>query len=460
MVCGGDVITYRELDVGVDCAAAWLRESGVVQRQAIGLFLRPSVEMVEIVFALMRIGAVIQPLNLRLAEAELVYQAGFVDRVLVGRDFVSTFQVPSSRIDYTKSQKVRVIERDFQLDSPHSRIFTSGTSGRPKPAELTYGNLYYSALATESRLGANQDDRWLCCLPLYHVGGLAMLMRSVLFGMTVVLTDGFDIPAVNHSLDNDGITHISLVPTMLHRLINSRTTPPPQLRVCLLGGAAASDELVRRAQDAGFPVATTYGMTETASQIATQNVEQTLKKPGSVGKAIAPFSELWIESETGERQSQGKIGEIVVRGEIVMRGYHNDPVATDMALRGGAFHTGDLGYLDSDGDLWLVQRRSDLIISGGENIYPAEVEAALKTHPAIRDACVVGIPHTEWGQQVAALIVADAPLTPDELRHFLRPSLAGYKLPRVVKFIDELPLTASGKVERKTVQRIMSGESI
>lgn len=459
LVCEGIEVTYGELDSSVDRAVCWLSDIGVEQGEAVGLYSRPSLETVEVIFALMRLGAVVHPINLRLSESELRYQAGFVRRVFVGRDLAWHLELPFYVIDYTKSYAVQTFERGFELDAPLSRIFTSGTSGQPKPAELTYGNFYCSAQASKTRLGASQDDCWLCCLPLYHVGGLAMLVRAVLFGMTVVLHDGFEVDRVNRSLDADGITHISLVPTMLHRLINSRTTPPPHLCICLIGGAAASDELVHKAQVAGFPIATTYGMTETTSQIATQTVEQTLKKPGSVGKAIAPFCELWIEGDNGERRTPGEIGNIVVRGDIVMRGYFGNPEATSAAFRGGAFHTGDLGYLDAEGDLWLVQRRSDLIVSGGENVYPAEVEAALKSHPAIRDACVVGIPHAEWGQQVAALIATDAPLTGDEIRQFLRQSLAGYKLPRVIKFIDELPLTASGKVERKTALRIMSGES-
>jgi O-succinylbenzoic acid--CoA ligase len=253
------------------------------------------------------------------------------------------------------------------------------------------------------------------------------------------------------------VTLVSLVPTMLYRLIDSREAPPPHLRMALIGGAAATPELVQAAQRAGFPVVTTYGLTETASQVATQTPERTQIKPGSVGKAI-PFTEISIESEDGHPLPTGQIGEVVVRGPTVMRGYHQHEDATALTLRGGSLHTGDLGYLDEDGDLWLVQRRSDLIVTGGENVYPAEVEAALRTHPTVRDACVVGVAHPEWGQQVAAMVVPDGEIRGDEIATYLRERLAGYKIPRIVQFVDALPLTGSGKVERKAVKAALENQ--
>jgi O-succinylbenzoic acid--CoA ligase len=189
--------------------------------------------------------------------------------------------------------------------------------------------------------------------------------------------------------------------------------------------------------------------------VATQTPERTLIKPGSVGKAI-PFTEIIIEGEDGRTLPEGETGEVVVRGPTVMRGYHQHEAATAQTLYGGALHTGDLGYLDADGDLWLVQRRSDLIVTGGENVYPAEVEAALRTHPVVRDACVVGVAHPEWGQQVAAMLVADGAVDLAEVAAYLRGRLAGYKIPRIVRLVDMLPLTGSGKVARKVVAEALS----
>lgn len=452
---GDETLTFRELDDRATRAAAWLFERGVREGMCVALYARSSLDAVVVIYGLMRLGAVLVPINVRQTVQEVSWQIGVAQLVLSDGQYGVSLGGVLLLNDYTKFRGELPLLREFDLDQIHTLVFTSGTSGRPKAAELTYGNHYYSALASEARLGASPEDHWLCCLPLYHVGGLAMLMRGLIFGMSVVLQDGFDVDRVNQALDNEGITHVSLVPTMLYRLIDTRSSPPPHLRLCLVGGAAATPDLVTRAQAAGIAVATTYGMTESASQIATQTVEQTLRKPGSVGKAIEPYSELWIEGASAERLAQGIVGEVVVRGATIMQGYRNEPEATAFTLRNGTLHTGDLGYLDEEGDLWLVQRRSDLIVSGGENVYPAEVEAALKGHPQIIDACVVGLPHPEWGQQVSALVVVRAPITQDEITDYLRSRLAGYKLPRRVRFADALPLTANGKVARAVVTQIM-----
>ena len=453
---GGRALTYLELDREVGRAAAWLESSGVKAGALVGLYAPSSIETVIMIHALIRVGATVVPLNRRLSVPELEYQVTFVDIVISDKAFPIKFQLIHSLFDYANFQDTRPTPpSEIDLDAVHALMFTSGTSGKPKPAALTYGNHFYSAVASALRIGALPDDRWLCCMPLYHMGGLSILLRCALYGTCVVLQDGFDVERVNASFDQDRVTLASLVPTMLYRLIDSRTAPPPHLRMALIGGAAATSELVQAAQAAGFPVVTTYGLTETASQVATQTPERTLIKPGSVGKAI-PFTEIHIEDEQGRPLPAGETGEVVVRGPTVMRGYHQHSEATAQTLRGGALHTGDLGYLDADGDLWLVQRRSDLIVTGGENVYPAEVEAALRTHPAVRDACVVGVAHPEWGQQVAAMIVTDGEVDLDQIAADLRGKLAGYKIPRIVRVVDALPLTGSGKIARKAVAEALS----
>ncbi len=452
---GGRCLTYRELEREVERAASWLASIGVKTGTFAGLYAPSSIEAVVIIHALIRAGAVLVPLNRRLSAPELEYQAGFVDVVLASESINLDNRQSYDFFDYANfNSDAPAPPREIALDDIHALMFTSGTSGKPKPAALTYSNHFYSAVASALRIGTLPDDRWLCCMPLYHMGGLSILLRCALYGTCVVLQDGFDAERVNAAFDHERVTLVSLVPTMLYRLIDSRQTPPPYLRMALIGGAAATSELVQAAQTAGFPVVTTYGLTETASQVATQTPERTLIKPGSVGKAI-PFTEICIEGEDGQPLPAGETGEVVVRGPTVMRGYYQHDEATAQTLRGGALHTGDLGYLDEDGDLWLVQRRSDLIVTGGENVYPAEVEAALRTHPAVRDACVVGLAHPEWGQQVAAMVVAEGDVAPDEIAAYLRARLAGYKIPRIVRFVDALPLTGSGKIERKTVKGML-----
>jgi o-succinylbenzoate---CoA ligase len=416
------------------------------------------------IHALIHIGAVIVPLNTRLTVEELAFQVRQAECLFVlydeyrYRETALRLDLPDVHVlSYSEACTTEKVsphsQHDLRLDDPFAIIHTSGTSGRPKGAVLTYGNIFYSAMASAYRLGHLPDDCWLCVLPLYHVGGLSIIMRAVLHGVTVDLHPRFDVEAVNRALDTQPITLISLVPTMLHRLLESRCRWPDSLRLILLGGAAAPPELLARCREVGLPVATTYGLTEAASQVATMLPDDVNRKPGSVGRPLL-FTSVKIIDEHGEPAAPGEYGEIVVSGPTVMQGYFNDPEATARVLRNGELHTGDIGYLDDDGDLFVVQRRSDLIVSGGENVYPAEVEQAIRAHPAVVDACVVGLDDEDWGQRVAAaVIVADgAALTEAELIAFCRERLAGYKLPRRVLLVDALPQTASGKVSHAAVK--------
>lgn len=440
------ILTYRELDHYTHSLVAHLLSLGVRPRSRIGILLPSCVEYVVLLHALRRINAVAVPLNTRLSASELAYQESFCDLILTESTLGWKAEIVGFVDDYAN------YKTDNDLTQPLACLFTSGTSGKPKLAELSVGAVYHSAIASALRIGHDPDDRWLCTLPLYHIGGLSIIMRAAFYGITVVLLPAFDIQQVNHALDHHAVTLASFVPTMIYRLMASRSTPPPHLRLVLLGGAAATPDLITRAEAAGFPIATTYGLTEAASQVCTQRPAQTRLKPGSVGKPL-PFAQIRVLDESGNSSPVGQIGTIHVSAPTLMTRYVDQPEATAKALSEGWLDTGDLGYLDTDGDLWIVQRRSDLIVSGGENIYPAEVETALKHHPSIADAAVIGLPHPEWGQQVAAVLVLlpNATLDTAALTTFLRQSLAGYKLPRAFRVVEALPQTASGKIERRTL---------
>jgi O-succinylbenzoic acid--CoA ligase len=247
---------------------------------------------------------------------------------------------------------------------------------------------------------------------------------------------------------------------MLIRLLDFRGDRPwpASLRHLLLGGAAAPPDLITRCQELQIPLSATYGLTEAASQVATMGPDQTRRKPGSVGKPLIFTSVQIIDGSAtkghrGREVPAGELGEIVVSGPTIMTGYYKEEQATSASIRNGRLHTGDIGYLDAEGDLWLVQRREDIIVTGGENVYPAEVENALVRHPSIAAASVVGIPDHEWGQQVAAMVTCHGQdsLTEKDLLAFCREHLAGYKLPRFLLFVNRLPQTASGKVQRQQV---------
>jgi len=480
-------VSYAELDKLAGGLAAGLGARGLKHGDKIAMHMGNSVEAIALIHAVARAGAVLVPLNTRLAPAERERQLRLVEPALLVHEDVASKDGGSvsaaSRPEFPASSEngatlpevVTVSElardglymcQDEEEVGPapahwpdpqlQSIVFTSGTTGIPKGVELSFDNHFWSATASSYRLGIDTEDRWLSCLPLYHVGGLAVVFRSCLYGTAIVLQRSFDQGRFQRCLREDGVTLTSLVPTMLHRLLNSSpaTEWPESLRLVLLGGAAAAPELLRAASDVGVPVAATYGLTETASQVATALPADISRKPESVGRPLM-YTELRITGPDGRALRPGGIGEILVRGPQVMAGYHANESATEQAVRRGWLHTGDMGFVDDDGDLFVVQRRSDMIVSGGENIYPVEVEATLREHPAVAEVCVVGLPDEEWGQRCAAAVQLHAgeTVTQDALLAFSRDRLAGYKQPsaKYIRFVDALPETASGKIARREV---------
>jgi O-succinylbenzoic acid--CoA ligase len=470
---------FGELDALAARLCARLAADGARPGDHVAVLLPNSLPMVTTVFALARLGAIMVPLNTRLTAGEVAWQVAQADcarLISTASTENQTTGVPASLPRLALPTDIASFEAwamqqpraevepatrhlpPATLNHPQAIIFTSGTTGYAKGAIITFANHFWSAAGSAFRLGVVPGDRWLACLPLYHVGGLAVLFRACLYGTAVVLHDSFDATAIRRSLRDESVTLVSLVPTMLSRLLHEglAVAEAPALRLILLGGAAAPAALLAEARAAGLPVAVTYGLTEAASQVATLLPDGVAGKPGSAGKPLL-FTAVAVVDNDGRELPLGEPGEIVVRGPTVMAGYYRDERATAAALRRGRLHTGDIGYLDGDGDLWLLDRRADLIVSGGENVYPAEVERVLREHPAVALAAVVGLPHADWGQQVAAAVVLRSPgaATADELLAHCRARLAGYKRPRQLVLRDELPQTASGKVQRRLVAEQM-----
>jgi O-succinylbenzoic acid--CoA ligase len=304
-----------------------------------------------------------------------------------------------------------------RIDPPRSG---SDTTAAPKPVELTYENFLSSALGSAVALGLDPAERWLCPMPLVHVGGLSIPIRSAIYATTAVLHERFDLGRVLAALSDPGqrITLVSLVPTMLARLLDAGLQQPPTLRWALLGGGPIAPALLARASDAGVPVAPSYGMTEACSQIATFG----WPLPG-------------VELRTSE-------GEVIVRGPIVAPGAVTEE---------GWLYTGDLGAFDDRSRLVITGRKSDTIITGGENVAPTEVEAVLLEHPAVVDAGVFGRSHPEWGEALNAKVVLHDGLAVDaaELREYCAARLAAFKVPKAVEVVESLPRTASGKLLRR-----------
>jgi o-succinylbenzoate---CoA ligase len=290
-------------------------------------------------------------------------------------------------------------------------VHTSGTTGEPKPVGLSLENIRANAVGSALALGLDLDERWLCPLPLTHVGGLMVLLRSLYYGTTAILGPVDLI---------EDVTLVSLVPTQLARALDAGLERPQRLRCALLGGAALDPALARRAAAAGVPVAQTYGLTEACSQV-------TVSAPGEPETAGWPLP--------GVRVELAEDGEILVSGPTV--------------AGGGTLRTGDLGRFDERGRLTVVGRKSDLIVTGGENVAPAEVEAVLLEHPAVAEAGVFGRPDPEWGEAVCAQVVLRAEAQPEDLRAFARERLAGFQVPKAIEVVEVLPRTASGKLLRR-----------
>jgi len=419
-------LTYSELDEAADRWARRLASAGVLAGDRVATTLPPGVDFAALLHATPRLGAALVPLSpragvperermLEIARARLV-----VDEPLTGPEAMLTS--PAGLDD----------------EAVHTVLFTSGTTGAPKPVALTYRNHAASARASTANLGVEPDDRWLCALPLHHVGGLAILLRSALNGTAAIIHERFDPAAVRESLESGEATLVSLVATQLQRVVGAGLQIAPRLRAALLGGGPVPEELLRWAAERGLPLLQTYGLTETSSQIATLSAAEALEpdRRGSAGRALAG-----VDLATAPED-----GEILVRGPMVAR----CALADD-----GWLHTGDRGRLDADGYLWVEGRLDDVIVTGGENVAAAEVEEALLAHPAVAEAAVIGLPDPVWGRAVTAYLAVDpeaATPADHELLAHCRERLSAFKVPKAVHRLPALPRTESGKVARSRLQ--------
>ncbi|WP_336328438.1 o-succinylbenzoate--CoA ligase [Halovenus sp. HT40] len=477
----GEEWSYRELDRAVEEMAGSL---GAVQSDEgnprIAVALPTGFSFVCAAHAALRSGSQLVPLNTRLSPTELaarldrldpevVLCASQTEQLLAETDDLRedsrtteyfTVDDPSTALTRRLPASETAVEPDaLSPDETALILFTSGTTGEPKGVQLTVGNLTASAIASAVRLGVTPSDRWLCCLPMYHMGGLAPVFRSALYGTELVVQSEFDPEETAEIIDSAGITGVSLVPTQLSRLLDVGLSVPA-LRTVLLGGAPAPESLLERAADAEIPVCPTYGLTETASQVATARPSEHREHPGTVGQPLYG-TRVSLVDQDGNQVGPDERGEVVVDGLTVTPGYL-DADRTDKAFSELGLHTGDLGRRDEDGRLWILGRMDDTIITGGELVAPATVADVIRELPEIADVAVVGIEDEEWGERIAAVLVPetgdmDAAALKDSVETHCREQLAGYKIPRQMAVVDSLPRTQSGTVERERVREILTG---
>lgn len=431
------ICTYAELFARARGVAELLRARGVGGGGRVAIALPAGLDFAYALHACLMLGAVAVPVDLRMSAAE---QARILDGATMAIDeplAVSSDEAPAGRDPGTV----------HDLDATAVVIHTSGTSSAPKPIELTYGNLLWSALGSAVALGLDRRERWLCALPLSHVGGLSILVRSAIYATTAVIHERFETERVLRALQEEQITLVSLVATTLGRLLDAGLQRPPALRCALTGGGPVPAALVERAAVAGVRVGMTYGLTESCSQATTAPVAALAA--GELGPGPALFC---------TRVHCAEDGEIFVAGPTVAPG----ALAAD-----GWLHTGDLGALDEQGRLSVTGRKADTIVSGGENVAPSEVEAVLESHPEVLEAAVIGRPDAQWGEAVTAIVVPRASVALDRaspsgfpsdgrspaiesLRAHCAASLAPYKVPKqIVLRAESLPRTRSGKLLRR-----------
>jgi o-succinylbenzoate---CoA ligase len=406
LVTDEGALTYAELEAAAQQAARRLHGAGVRAGDHVALALPAGRDFVVTFWGILRLGAVVVPIDGRLGDADRRARSASA-RLVVDAPLAGPVDAEAALVE------------DHDLDDPAVIVHTSGTTGAPRPVTLTYGNWLWSAIGSAAALGHPADERWLCTLPLSHVGGLSILVRSAIAATTAIVRPGFDASAVAAELASpDGPTIVSVVPTTLVRLLDAGLRRPPALRWALLGGAPITPTLVDRAAGAGIAVAPTYGLTEACSQVAT------------FGLPIF-CTRITLSADA----------EILVSGPTV---------AGWTAASRPILATGDLGRWGQDGRLQVTGRAAETIITGGENVAPTEVEAALESHPDVFEACVYGRPDPEWGEAVAAVVVLrpGAEVTEGTLRVHCAERLARYQVPKTIRFEAELPRTASGKLRR------------
>jgi long-chain acyl-CoA synthetase len=470
----GDLeLGYGDLDDRSARLATLLHEKGLEPGDRVGVMLPNVPEFPVAYYGVLRAGCVVVPMNVLLKRREIAFYLedsgaklllawhGFLEEARdgaadAGAELVevepASFAAMLAELEPTPGL-VETAEDDTAVI-----LYTSGTTGKPKGAELTHMNLFRNAdVSSRTTSEIAQGDVVLGALPLFHSFGQTVSMNaSLMVGACLTLVPRFDPGEALATMQRDGVTHFYGVPTMYGALLHHperESFDTSALRICITGGASMPVEVLRGFEDAfGAKVMEGYGLSET-SPVACSNHPDKERKAGSIGTPIEGV-EMQVVDEDDNPVAQGEVGEIVIRGHNIMKGYWQRPEATAEAMRGGWFHSGDMARTDEDGYFYIVDRKKDLIIRGGYNVYPREVEEVLYEHPKIREAAVVGVPHDEWGEEIGAAVVLHdgEELPPEEVGAYVKERIAAYKYPRVVWFIDELPKGPTGKILKREIE--------
>jgi long-chain acyl-CoA synthetase len=471
-------LTFAEVDVASGRLATSLRERGLEPGDKVAVRLANVPEFVIAYFGILKAGLAMVPLNPLLKADEIAYHLDDSDsRMLITGTFlidevaaalgkvdgVAPIAVGSADTEWPSFEGLLEADDDGDIwpgaaDDTAVLLYTSGTTGRPKGAEVSHFQLYMNCSLAAERFGLDENDVALAALPFFHVYGLSSVLNAaVRHARCISVVPRFDVGTVLSAIERDRITILAGVPTMYHALANADTSgyDTSSLRIASSGGAAIPEQVLRAfEQKYGIPILEGYGLSESAST-ATVNPSPGERKVLSIGKPIWGV-QLRIVDENDQPLPNGPehIGEIVLRGHNVTKGYYKRPEETAVAFRGGWFHTGDLGYRDDDGFVYVVDRKKDLIIRGGLNVYPREVEELLYRHPAVGEAAVIGRPDERLGEEIVAVVSLrdGADTTAEDIVEWARERIASYKYPREVRLVDELPKGATGKIVKRLLR--------
>jgi fatty-acyl-CoA synthase len=475
----GSETTFSEWNQRANQTANYLRALGVDRGDRIAVYASNCLEYLDLFWAAPKIGAVLQNLNWRLTVHELtgIVEAAEPKVLIDSEDWRA--QVEELRPSLTTVKHVVAMtnagegERNFsereargktlgerpelELDDPWGIYYTGGTTGLPKGAVVTHGNVTWNSVNTITSWGVSGEHKVAVQLPFFHIGGPNIFMAPLVHvGGTTILCKGFDPDQTFDLIERSGITHYIGVPTMFQMLQDHprwREADFSRLELVISGGAPCPLPIMEKFWHRGIDFKMGYGLTEASGNNFWLPPELVRKKVGSVGYPIFHIG-MKVIREDGSRCEPGEEGELLIRGPHVVPGYWRNPEATAETIRDGWLHTGDIAVRDEDGCYSILGRSKDMFISGGENVYPAEIESVLLAHPNVQDAAVIGVPHETWGEVGRAFLVVDEGYEEAALRTYLEDRLARYKLPRSFVVIDALPLTAIGKPDKKRLESL------
>lgn len=475
----GRTITYEELNRQVDCLSHGLVRAGLQPKDVCVLMMPNSIEWAIVYYALAKVGAMVVPVNFlyRVGELEHIFKDSGARAFIGHKDYIEhprQVMAHLPKMDLRIAQGVSHVQGFIPLEElfldegvfhPYPArdedtwaiIYTSGTTGYPKGAMLTHYNLVNNAMTVANMRSTDPSDVVFGVLPLFHIYGQTSAFNSSIYlGLTIRLFPHFDAEELFSAIEEEESSILIAVPTIFNRLVELANVRAPRrsgLRFCISGGASLPVEVLRRFEDRFHTtIYEGYGLTE-CSPVCVENPFGRQTKPGSIGLPIPGF-EARIVNDQDEDVPIGTVGELIIRGPGVMKGYLNQPEATAEALRGGWLHTGDLARMDEDRYIYIVDRKKEMIIRGGFNVYPREIEEILYSHPDVVEAAVIGVPHPDLGEEVAAMVVLrqGASTSPEDLKQFVKERVAPYKYPRKIQMVKELPKSHTGKILKRAIR--------